>query len=46
MPPEKPQVEFGGGVIGPVKVCSWKINCKITLVIISVFCQLTSRLSS
>lgn len=46
MPLEKPQVEFGGGVIGRGKGCSWKINCKIALVIISVFCRLTSRLRS
>lgn len=47
MPPEKPKVvEFGGGVILPVQVYSWKINRKIVAVIILAFSPLLFRLSS
>lgn len=46
--PEKPKVvEFGGGVVGPVRVLySWKVNCKIVAVIILAFGKLIFRLSS
>lgn len=46
IPPEKPKVvEFGGGLLDQL-VYSWKVNCKIVVVIILAFGRLIFRLSS